>query len=381
MSYKDVYAYVEGEYQTVTRIAQVPVSNALPAFFTDLNLVAWAGFDNELWSAETGGIKLVEGLDYELQYIDVSAIGPVGEAVYAGYSILTPAYYDVPLYQTANIVGAYTTRPYRPSTSIITSDSTVNPISMDDSVIADASGGSFTLAIDDGFQLNQRYSVICKGSGTVTISGAGIAGEPYSGTAVSYIWDGTEWIPLQSPSQIDGGYYWNWVEVYRNTLAINPSVQIIPEWGDGIFYAAVNFDYQGTLFKTSGTIPIFDDGIDRYSILAIDVVGGSSTLNLQYDGTTKILTVVETGADFTNIDLTYLYKWEQITINGFGAWANTVEAPPYGEAIVSGQELYLDGTKEFVSSDGNAPVVDVVDYLPAVINLSLIHISEPTRPY
>ncbi|RKZ08417.1 hypothetical protein DRQ25_09100, partial [Candidatus Fermentibacteria bacterium] len=42
------------------------------------------------------------------------------------------------------------------------------------------------------------------------------------------------------------------------------------------------------------------------------------------------------------------------------------EWPNYGEILPAGSELFLDGSKSFISSDNREPVVDVVDYIPAI---------------
>ena len=107
MSFSNPYEYMHGEFQDVTRVP-LAAAGVAPAWIIDPNGVKIAGHQIELWDAETGGTRLLEGADYSLVFLDTGKTAAEGVDIWAGYQIINVAYQGIPLYLTARIIGGYT---------------------------------------------------------------------------------------------------------------------------------------------------------------------------------------------------------------------------------------------------------------------------------
>lgn len=209
MSVRDLHEYIPGQYQTITRLLQEPAGIDTKAIL-DPNRVRLAGDQIELWSAATGGVQLILGTDYTLQYRDdeISAIESVD--VYGGYLIINAAYQTVNLYVTARIVGGYTFRPYRPQAVTVTVDTVLTmDVLTDMAVIADTSAGNIVLTLPDmsadELADNCQITVIPKGSGLVTVTHPTLAASVVlTAQAGQFIWAGA-WLPVGSAGGSGGG--------------------------------------------------------------------------------------------------------------------------------------------------------------------------------
>jgi len=107
MSFSALYEYMHGEFQDVTRVP-LAAAGVDPAWIIDPNGVKIAGYQIELWDAETGGTRLLEGVDYSLVFLDSGKTAAEGIDIWAGYQVINVAYQGIPLYLTARIIGGYT---------------------------------------------------------------------------------------------------------------------------------------------------------------------------------------------------------------------------------------------------------------------------------
>ena len=107
MSVLNLYEYMHGEFQDVTRVP-LAAAGVEPAWIIDPNGVKIAGYQIELWDAETGGTQLLEDSDYSLVFLDSGKTAAEGIDIWAGYQVLNVAYQGIPLYITARIIGGYT---------------------------------------------------------------------------------------------------------------------------------------------------------------------------------------------------------------------------------------------------------------------------------
>ena len=107
MSFSNPYEYMHGEFQDVTRVP-LAAAGVDPAWIIDPNGVKIAGYQIELWDAETGGTRLLEGVDYSLVFLDSGKTAAEGIDIWAGYQVINVAYQGIPLYLTARIIGGYT---------------------------------------------------------------------------------------------------------------------------------------------------------------------------------------------------------------------------------------------------------------------------------
>ncbi len=107
MSFINLYEYMHGEFQDVTRMPMA-AAGVDPAWIIDPNGVKIAGYQIELWDAETGGTQLLEGVDYSLVFLDSGKTAAEGVDIWAGYQVINVAYQGIPLYLTARIIGGYT---------------------------------------------------------------------------------------------------------------------------------------------------------------------------------------------------------------------------------------------------------------------------------
>ena len=174
MSTRDLHEYVPGQYQDVTRLIQEPAGIDIKAIL-DAERVRLAGYNIELWDSPSGGVQLILGTDYALEYKDDDVSMSEGFDVFGGYLITTQAYQGVNLYLTARIVGGYTFRPYRPAAITVSADTVLTMSTLTDmAVIADTTGGSIKLTLPsmdaDELAENSMVTVIPKGEGLVTVT-------------------------------------------------------------------------------------------------------------------------------------------------------------------------------------------------------------------
>ena len=296
-------------------------------------------------------------MDYSLALKDEEKSPLEGVEIWGGYTVLTPAYQNNQVLLTAKIIGGYTYRPYRPMYNRYNTDTIVSEFNDEDqSIFSDTTTGAVSITLPLPTRDNQQCTVISTGGDETTIIYNGTQEYQVKDLGVFFIANGGLWYTLGGAAQITiGGKYYNWKQVYDRIGAPGATIPNATSYGEGIFYVGVSFTYQGETKRTNGTFAFYDDGIDRYVIMATDVVGASSTLSLAYDATTNTLSTIATGSDFTALNLFGLYHWEEFSFGGYGAWKNTVEDPPFGEELKAG-ELFLDGTKDFTSSKGRKPV-------------------------
>jgi hypothetical protein len=209
MSTRDLHEYTPGQFQTITRLYQEPAGDD-PKVILDAERVKLAGYDLELWSAATGGVQLIIGTDYTLQFRDDVASTTEGVDIYAGYLVINAAYQAVPLYLTGKIVGGYTFRPYRPAAVTVTGDTVLTMNTLTDmAVIADTTAGNITLTLpdiaSDTLADNSQVTVIPKGSGVVTVTHSTMATNvTLTKQAGSFIY-AAGWLPVGSAGGGGGG--------------------------------------------------------------------------------------------------------------------------------------------------------------------------------
>ncbi|RLD58464.1 MAG: hypothetical protein DRJ01_12530 [Bacteroidetes bacterium] len=331
MSINDVYEYKQGEYQDLTKIEQAAAGTNDTTFkYRGMQI---AGYNINLFDDVIGTTQLILDTDYTLLYRDVKTSANESEDVFAGYNVINVAYQSVSLFLDIRCIGGYTKFTGGQYEEISTPQ-TITPLSFGYTVYCDTSGGDITLTINDPDLNNDTLTVVSDGANKTTLTMTGIAGQEVpGGEARTFLWVGTAWFLVSDGT--DGVSI-----VWQGSLTTAPSSPEL-NWGY----------YDNILLKS-----FIWDG-DSWEIIAVDGIGvpagGDTAQVLQKDSASDNDT-----------------SWKTLPLSAF-------ETTPYGEALVSG-ELFLDGTNSFTSSKNRIPVIDVVDYIPAIKTIDGID-YEPTE--
>jgi len=198
MSFENLHEYISGEYEDVTLIKQMPIGDAVVGWFRDQNKVKLAG--HQIILSDSSGTPLIEDVDYTLAREDSVLSAGEGIPINAGYMLLNPAFYNIPVYLSGRIVGAYTDRPYRAVYETFTADGAYTPSgTMDILFIMDTELNDVSVNVGPGTYNNQRLEIAAKGENLGTAYGNGIDSN-LKNTGSTYLWletsTGGAWVAI-----------------------------------------------------------------------------------------------------------------------------------------------------------------------------------------
>lgn len=123
--------------------------------------------DFEIWSAETGGTQLTEGVDYTLGGLNSYYTTLAGQSVYTTVTISNVSYQSGPVYITYKTIGTFTSAPFynamQDGSNALMNQGIINGC-MRVSTQASAS-------LSTSFQEGEVNNMACKGSGTAVTAG------------------------------------------------------------------------------------------------------------------------------------------------------------------------------------------------------------------
>lgn len=123
--------------------------------------------DFEIWSAETGGTQLTEGVDYTLGGLNSYYTALAGQSVYTTATISNVSYQSGPIYITYKTIGTFTSAPFynamQDGSNALMNQGIINGC-MRVSTQASAS-------LSTSFQEGEVNKMACKGSGTAVTAG------------------------------------------------------------------------------------------------------------------------------------------------------------------------------------------------------------------
>ena len=258
MSIKDVYEYVQGEYQDLSKIEQdiAGIAN-VPFVYRGISI---SGYNINLYDDAIGTTQLVLDTDYSLLFRDNTISDNESENVFAGYTVINVAYQSVKLYLDIRCIGGYT--KFTGGTyEEISTPQTITPPSFGHTVYVDTSGGDIALTINDAVLNNDTITIVSKGANDTTLTMTGIAGGIIpGGEARTFLWVGASWYLVSDG--VDGISI-----VWQGSLASAPGT---PE---------LNWGYYDTVLLKS----FIWDG-DSWEILSQDGTNGVDGVTIIWQG-------------------------------------------------------------------------------------------------
>ncbi len=310
MSVEQLHEYVKGEFQSVTRLPQLP-AGAADAWIRDANGVKLAAYGIAVYANATGGTALILGTDYTLTFKDEAKSLAEGQDIYAGYRVLNETYQSVPLYFSMKVVGGYTDRRYRPEFIILTANGTV-PVGRDVSRHVDTSSGNITVTLTDGERGNDQVTIISFGGNTTTIAGTGLTNKTIKDQGGSFVWSGSAWIEAAGAGGTgvpgDPALIKDWVEKFgpNQDPPSTPATKVTNTWGAGKYLLSEENGRRSTV------IIVTETGSDILrNIIDVNPSGVGDQYKFEYDYSTNEFYGNGIGA-LADFNIGYIYRWEDV---------------------------------------------------------------------